>query len=135
MKRIVGVVPTLTLFAAACSGGPKLGPVRTTTVPADASATATEPAACPVATIACDKALDLARAVAMSDWDAVLRDLRATPAACPGPTAGGLGGPYPLCDGASPGELRHGFPVAHHGSEGVMLNGADFRAEIIRDVD
>jgi hypothetical protein len=50
---------------------------------------------------------------------------------CPGPEPSGLGGPFPLCDGATPGELRSGYLTARRASEGAVLSQEGYR-EVLR---
>jgi DNA-binding CsgD family transcriptional regulator len=45
---------------------------------------------------------------------------------CPGPTPQGAGGPFPLCDGAAPGEERQGYLTAVDASEAETVDPATF---------
>lgn len=94
---------------------------------------AAQPSDCPVAPEACAFALRLNGLLAHGDVDAVARLLRPEEVECPGPTPMGLGGPYPLCDGALPGERRMGAKIIRLNSEGGMASPAQF-AEGLRRV-
>ena len=64
------------------------------------------PGACPVSRVACDAASIIAEAV-VNGVSLQLR-LRTTSEACPGEGRRPPGSPFPLCDGASAGEIREG---------------------------
>jgi hypothetical protein len=53
---------------------------------------------------------------------------------CPGGTPQGLGGPFPLCDGGAAGEIREGFRITRHGSEGEVVSPAAFRQQLGSEV-
>ncbi len=44
----------------------------------------------------------------------------------------GLGGPFPLCDGATSGELRSGYLAARRASEGAVLSEEGYREFLIQ---
>jgi hypothetical protein len=94
------------------------------TVSTTPTATPTAIAACPVAGDACAFANQMAQAVLEGDGDGVFSSASLTSYTCPGPN-GGLGGPFPLCDGAAPGEQRAGFPIRRIQSEGGVIGEAD----------
>lgn len=89
------------------------------TEPAGTAATATpNSSACPVEQAACDFAQKVAAAITAAD--VVQLNALSAPEQfeCLGPVAGGLGGPYPLCDGSVAGEVREGFWVHVFNSDG-----------------
>ena len=101
---------------------------------AQPTVTAAAQSKCPTTTLACQAADDFARFLRFSDFDSMFKGVEATPMVCPGPEANGLGGPYPLCNGAPAGQLRNGFPVTLHGSEGEVLSAPDFRSLVTTSV-
>ncbi|MEX0782198.1 MAG: helix-turn-helix transcriptional regulator [Dehalococcoidia bacterium] len=50
---------------------------------------------------------------------------------CPGPTPQGAGGPFPLCNGAAPGEERQGYVTARDASEAQTVTPDAFAAEAV----
>jgi hypothetical protein len=87
---------------------------------------------CPAVEDVCGLAVALNRAAGQGDVDALLTLVAPWTYRCPGPVAGGAGGPYPLCDGSAPGEERTGYPVAHLQSEGDVFDEAGYRATVSR---
>lgn len=79
---------------------------------------------CPISADACSFVNRIAQRVLAGDGRAVLSSSKATFYECPGPN-GGLGDPFPLCNGARAGEMRAGFPVRRIQSEGSVLTEAD----------
>lgn len=77
---------------------------------------------CPVEPDACAFAALLNQWLLSGNVDAVVARLVVQEQECPGPEPHGLGGPYPLCDGAAPGERRAGVPIARLQSEGGVLS-------------
>lgn len=73
---------------------------------------------CPAAQDVCTFSLDLADAIARADFDEVRSMMKPSMTTCPGPVAGGLGGPFPLCAGAAAGEQRTGMRIRALGSDG-----------------
>lgn len=98
--------------------------------PATANPTATEaPAAieCPVDSDTCARAREIVTAWRRSDLDRLVALARPISVACPVPRPTGLGGPYPLCDGATvDGELRTGY-LWSSGTHGGLRNETAFR--------
>lgn len=88
----------------------------------DASASQAAPTACPIARNACDFAGQVNDWMLAGDIDAILAQLQPNELTCDGPVAVRLGGPHPLCDGASAGEQRVGYPWGHMGSEGTVVS-------------
>src|SRR5262245_41158346 len=103
-------------------------PAVTATATAEPSATATPIAAelCPISGDSCSFINQVARHVLEGNGSGVISNSRATFYECPGP-AGGLGEPFPLCEGAEPGEYRAGFPSLHYQSEGSIIDEATAR--------
>lgn len=97
---------------------------------ATANPTATEaPAAieCPVDSDTCARAREIVTAWRRSDLDRLVALARPISVACPLPRPTGLGGPYPLCDGATvDGELRTGY-LWSSGTHGGLRNETAFR--------
>jgi hypothetical protein len=77
---------------------------------------------CPTDPAVCTFAADLNRAVLGGDSVWIWDRARFTEVECPGGTPQGLGGPFPLCDGAQPGERRSGIQVAYLSSEGTVVS-------------
>lgn len=104
--------------ASSLAGGPEVWLVRE-----DVSGPGATPEdGCPVADDVCAFAAAVNRAVQSSDFGALVSSARAQEYACPSPRPQGLGGPYPLCDGAVSGETRSGYEVAYLSSEGVVVD-------------
>lgn len=123
----------LALGAQACGGGDTNGRGGPTSPPASRTAAATETptgAGCPVAASVCAFAEEVARAVRLPDFGEIVANARAQEYACPSPRPPGLGGPYPLCDGASIGESRSGYEIAYLSSEGVVVDAQDLRGAL-----
>jgi hypothetical protein len=140
------LVATL-LFATACGGGDDEDVTATPGATQTATEAATTPAAartaspsatagatatptptqaaelCPIAADACSFANQIAMYVLGGDGDGVISSARSTFYQCPGPN--GEGQPYPLCNGATPGETRAGFPLRQTEGSGSVVNEAD----------
>jgi hypothetical protein len=98
---------------------------RASTATATASRTPTQTAeACPIAAEACSFAAQIAQNVLEGDGDAVISSAQSTLFECPGPN-GGLGDPFPLCDGAATGEMRAGFPMRQIQSSAGAISETD----------
>src|SRR5215211_4062193 len=65
---------------------------------------------CPIHHVACEEAAGIAEGFLSGNLDALLGRLTSSTHVCPGPEPVGVGGPFPLCDGASAGEVREGYP-------------------------
>jgi hypothetical protein len=83
---------------------------------------------CPVEPDACAFAALLNQWLLSGNVDAVAARLSLQEQECPGPEPHGLGGPYPLCAGAMPGERRAGVPIAGLQSEGGVLSTENVKA-------
>lgn len=107
---------------------------------ATASATATATAApdrCPVAVEICSFSATLQRLVSAADFDAIQQLTAPSPFVCPGGEYG-LGGPFPLCDGARGGEVREGFRITRLQSDGGTVEPSllpQLRMAILDDAD
>ena len=114
----------LGLLAVACDSNPE--PPTTTPAPPDATSVKTpvDPEACPIARDACDFAEEIVEGIVNADTAKL--DALSAPEQfeCFGPVAGGLGGPYPLCDGSVAGEVRDGFYVHVFNSDGGTVQGS-----------
>jgi len=120
----------LALFSTACESDED--PQATSTVsptPASrASSTSTvtstpdygAPDPCPVAVEICDFATELQRLISTADVDDLDALLQPSDFVCPGLELG-AGGPFPLCDGASAGDVRKGFPIQRLQSDGSTV--------------
>ncbi|HXH21242.1 MAG TPA: hypothetical protein VNN10_04370 [Dehalococcoidia bacterium] len=75
---------------------------------------------CPVAAVVCEVAAEVGRAAAAGDFSAIVAAGAGQDFTCPSARPEGLGGPYPLCDGARAGEKRQGFPLAYVPGEGLV---------------
>lgn len=93
---------------------------------------AAQPSAHPLAPVRCDG--DCAFASELNGWlnagnlDTVIGHAQSQMYTCPGgdqPT--GLGGPYPLCNGATAEQSRSGYAVGQLGSEGQVLSASDYQ--------
>lgn len=93
--------------------------------PACSAATAT-PTSCPLDQEACAFAAALNRWLQSGDDDSIIARLAPERFTCPGPVAQGLGGPYPLCEGSTPGEERSGYPSDNF-SEGTVQSASQYR--------
>lgn len=94
-------------------------PAATSVDPTAASgATPTpQPAACPLDDGVCVAARELEAMIAAGSG-AIEARLMTTPYECPGVRPQGIGGPYPLCEGAVDGEVRVGFTY-HNDVQGL----------------
>src|SRR5215208_3526470 len=72
---------------------------------------------CPVEPDACEFVRSVVVALDSGDRSALLPLLATEEVVCPAPDSGGLGGPFPLCDGAAEGERRVGVPISRINSE------------------
>lgn len=128
--RCMGLTPAAVLLVvvaagiAGCGGGDPassggasttVSPTTPSSVPSNASSSTPPASSVPDGTFDCGDyphqcgAIDqLSKLLAEGSPDLRLR-LVTTDRTCPGPAPEGLGGPYPLCNGASPGETRAGF--------------------------
>lgn len=82
---------------------------------------------CPVGPAGCDFATRLNQWVGNEDVDFLVSVTEVKEYECPGPEPSGLGGPFPLCDGATPGEHRSGYLTARRASEGAVLSEEGYR--------
>jgi hypothetical protein len=73
---------------------------------------------CPVDPSVCAFASRLNQWLLIEDAAAIPAHMRAREAECPGPEPLGLGAPFPLCDGSSPGERLAGYDVGYLHSHG-----------------
>jgi hypothetical protein len=115
----------LALAAQACGGGGtdiEGTPTSPAASPTAAIVQTPTDSGCPVASDTCAFAETIDRAVQIPDFSAVVSNARAREYSCPDPRPPGLGGPYPLCDGATAGESRSGYEIAYLSSEGVVVD-------------
>ncbi len=115
-----GVLWLAGLAMVACGSDDGSPGVRTTSAPGT-SAPAEMPTAnteCPVAKDLCATALALQQNMWAANFDALETLTQKSSFTCPGPSPGGAGGPYPLCQGASPGEIRRGVRINRLQSDG-----------------
>lgn len=102
-----------------------------TATPARPDVAAATPAECPVSGDACAFAARLNNALTNGDVAAIVGLAASQSYICSGTgTPTGLGGASPLCDGASAGTTRSGYPVAGYGSEGSVLSAEAYGAYI-----
>ncbi|HEX6030058.1 MAG TPA: helix-turn-helix transcriptional regulator [Tepidiformaceae bacterium] len=112
------------------SADPGVGDEATTTATATPQVTAT-----PAPGTAVERfARDLDQVVSVQDVDALMAMAQPTSFDCPGGTPQGLGGPFPLCDAAAAGEVREGYRITRHGSEGEVVSPAAFRQQLASEV-
>ncbi|MEX2245953.1 MAG: hypothetical protein WEC75_04635 [Dehalococcoidia bacterium] len=129
------IIATFAAMAlAACAGGddtpePTSAPRATSTqAPAPSPTPAPDPTApaasggCAGAEESCALAEQIATELLSGDLDAVVSRVRLRPYTCPGPEPEGLGGAYPLCEGAAAGDVREGLSHAHLQSEGGVIS-------------
>lgn len=122
MKCVVVALAASALLLGGCnSDGPKkvtptAEPEATATAGATSVPTPPPPGAtpdvtkCPVDATTCAVAERFISAWKAKDVDALMAMAKPLPTSCPVPPWTGLGGPYPLCDGATiDGEVREGF--------------------------
>jgi hypothetical protein len=79
-------------------------------------------AACPVIESICSFADEVEKTAIAGDFSEVVRDAEPAEYACPGSPPRSLGGPFPLCDGASRGESRPGFDIAYVPGERAVVD-------------
>jgi hypothetical protein len=141
MKALPGAAPlnlflALLLLVAGCvtrSGGPVAGEPGQTplaTVRAASATAAPSPpglVGCNLDAEVCAFAATLNRWLLTPDVDAILARTAPEQFECPGPRPQGLGGPYPLCDGAAPGERRSGYTVVRLQSEASVVSAQGYR--------
>ena len=90
------------LWAASCTADP---PERS--APTEQPTPAPSPSdTCPLDAEVCEFSERLQEAVVTADFAALTAMSEAQSFSCSGPEPGGLGGPYPLCDGSTAGETR-----------------------------
>jgi hypothetical protein len=82
------------------------------------AATATD---CPVNGAVCSLAEKLATALQAGNYNAIVDLMQSREHVCPGGSPQGSGGPFPLCDGASTGEVRSGYQLSRRYSEGYIV--------------
>ncbi len=103
-------------------------PLPTASVTASQPATPTPalvPKLCPIAFDACSFANQVALKVTEGNGEAMMSSARSTFYLCPGPSSRGSGDPFPLCNDASAGETRAGFPfVTTFQGEGSVVSEA-----------
>lgn len=135
-------------FAVACGGDGDDGDDAATATPGAATAVGTRPAAtaspvatgtasaapCPVRDEICERAGEIEAALRAGDFDAIIGDTPGEAVTCPA-NSQPLDGTYPLCDGATGGEVRYGFPIGTYQSEGgrVTIEGVREAMRIWRD--
>lgn len=78
---------------------------------------------CPVAVEVCTLAEDVLKAAQAKDFSPIVANGAQFEYVCPAQPQG-LGGPFPLCDGAPVGQKRFGFPLAYLQSEGIVVTPA-----------
>jgi hypothetical protein len=82
----------------------------------------TGPGACPIDPAVCTFAAEMDRALQTGDVAAISSRALFREFQCPGGTVQGLGGPFPLCEGASQGERRQGIIIGYLSSEGTVVS-------------
>lgn len=121
MKLAIASASLLLLIAACSSGGQPSRASIQTPVPTPTSVP-TPTQSCPLVAAVCGIAAALREAVLVKkDFDWIVQNYPPQTFIRPGARPQGLGGPYPLCDGAKPTEERRGYLVAHLQSEGEVL--------------
>ena len=83
---------------------------------------------CPWGEASCILAQGIERALQAGNVDAVVELGAPRLYVCPDARPQGLGGPFPLCDGAGGDEGRVGYPVGRRFSEGAVVDAAGLRA-------
>lgn len=107
------------------------GPAKPNITPTVGSTAASGPPdVCPSTALACRTADAFARYLRYSDFDSMFLSVEATPTICPGSGGAGIEAGQPLCSGATAGQLRNGFPIMLHGSEGLTVSGAELPARV-----
>ena len=100
---------------------------------ADAAVTRQDDApVCPVDAGVCAFASQLDQWLLVEDAAAISAHMQSRDAECPGPEPLGLGAPFPLCDGSSPGERRTGYDVGYLHSHGGAYSEEQLRAFLRR---
>ena len=128
----VAIAGGIAAFVAANDdGGDDLGqaPIETPTAqPSTPSPAPSTPTPTPEPQDGRDRAEQFARTfaplVAARDYAGMFAIAEPESVTCPGAEPQGLGGPFPLCDGAAEGEVRQGFQVTLAGSEGQVRSEA-----------
>jgi DNA-binding CsgD family transcriptional regulator len=92
------------------------------------------PVNCPVNSAACEVALQLQPVVEGRDLDTLVSLMSSEDHVCPGGAPQGAGGPFPLCTGASAGEVRTGYLIFTHLSQGLVVSAEQLKAEFDRDL-
>jgi len=100
------------LALAACQSGDSNRQTPTAATPTAAAV------ACPVAKDLCGFALELRQDMWVGNFEALEALTQKSSFTCPGPRAEGAGGPFPLCQGANPGEVRPGVAIHRLQSDG-----------------
>lgn len=77
---------------------------------------------CPIEEVVCNIGDSVEAALADGNYGAIIDLMQARDETCPGGQPQGAGGPFPLCDGASQGEVRTGYQVARRYSEGGIVD-------------
>src|SRR6266511_1870988 len=150
MRRILPALAfCVVALLSACSGGSR-SPTEARTPAgsptpglAIASPAATLPASatqgpqdsCTLDTAVCNVAASALKAVRTKDYEWLLQNSQPKPYTCPGPSLRALGGPFPLCTGAAPGERRPGYAIAFLESEGAIYDINAYKAELQRFLD
>ncbi len=83
--------------------------------------------ACPLVRDACALAAFLQTRLASGDLESVATANRIESFTCPGTPAQGIGGPFPLCDGAFGGEKRLGVQMNRRYSEGFVVSPEEYQ--------
>lgn len=109
-------------FAAALAGcdsddSPQPTPTATTAT-STATALPTPPEACPAGPELCDFALEIQRRMWEADFSWFDDKTGLQPFTCPVPGTMGMGGPFPICNGAVEGEVRQGVRIRRLQSDG-----------------
>lgn len=123
MKALCGLIGlaaaivTLGFAGVSCTSGESRPPVTPSPSSGRYSATPSPVAhsadGCPVAGNACDATTELL-VLLKEGHPELVNHVLLSDFECPGPQATGLGGPWPLCDGAPSGEVRRGFKLTFY---------------------
>ncbi len=100
-------------------------PVGETVTPPAATPTP-DPSGTPGAETPEQFAARIAGLISAGDVDELLSLSEPVTFTCPGPTPQGAGGPFPLCNGAAPGEERQGYITAVDASEAETITPTTF---------
>jgi hypothetical protein len=91
-----------------------------------------QPTSCPITADACALAEQVEGWLRAGDVGALVAHLASREYECPGAEPQGLGGPFPLCDGATADERRSGHVLGFYQSEGVVISTEEYAGTIER---